>query len=514
MNKKIIHYGLFCLILGLGLSFGHLSAQTKKHYVEKSETVYGIAKKYNTTEGEILRLNPELSKRSLRSGEFINIPQNKSITQTPPRQQVLRHRIKQGETLTSIAKYYGVTIESILKLNPEIDRDHYKANFILLIPDTGKVKNADKVTDSDTDKNATNQEIFITSDPYPAISNRLNQHDTVRVSIALPLKNGSSDRYLHFLEGFLMGLNDLKKQNISVVLHTYHIDGVADTKHLINSGALYGEHLLIGGSNDNEIDLLADFCKEKNINYVVPFSSKINDEAAYSTLFKINPLQQTLYPYIAKEFIKRYGNNTIYFVSNRFPDDPLISYLQQALTDANISYRIRDIKTLDNSINNAVVMPCNAKSTTLTELFDRLDAQEISCKVFGYPAWQSFTSNLQKRMPKYNTTFYSSFYFPLGTKDANIFLNKFYAWYNHKVTDTYPKYSVLGYDIAKYFIYAIHNGGIYFYKDRAELVSNGLQSDFRFVQPDGTKIHVNANVFFVTPKADRPALRETIVNAK
>lgn len=513
MNRYFIRAVLLTFLFSLGCVLNVAFAQTEKHYVGKKETVYGIAKKYNTTEETLLKLNPELRNRTLRSGEFIMVPSLKSTSKTPPL-SLLKHRIKPGETLTAIAKIYGVSIDDILKLNPEITRDSYNAGFILLIPDTGKVKDADRVPQTvDRSENASAvSEKPSSGSEYSA--NQFYDSDTVRVSIVLPLVEGSNDRYLHFLEGFLMGLNDLKKQNISVILHTYNVDGVSDAKRLIQSGSLYGEHVLIGGSSDDEIDLFANFCRDRNINYVVPFSSRISDDAAYSTLFKINPLQETLYPYIAKEFIRRYSGSVIYFVGSSGHQDSFATYLQNALSAADVSYRIKSVDMLDKSADGAVVVPMSPRESVLRKLLDRLDGEEISCKLFGYPQWQSFSRSTKNRMIKYNATFYSSFYFPLGTKEANIFLNKFYAWFSHKVTDTYPKYSVLGYDIAKYFVSAIHSGGMYFYKDKSELVSSGLQSSFRFVQPNGTTLHVNANVFFVTPRSSGPAIREAIVNPK
>jgi len=51
-------------MLSMGCSTLAQPQQYRTHTVEKGETVYSIAKKYNTTEAAIYQLNPDAKKRS------------------------------------------------------------------------------------------------------------------------------------------------------------------------------------------------------------------------------------------------------------------------------------------------------------------------------------------------------------------------------------------------------------------------------------------------------------------
>ena len=53
-----------------------------------------------------------------------------TLTPLPPR----AHDVQEGETLSDIAELYGVSMEDILALNPEIDPELIKAGQVLLVP--------------------------------------------------------------------------------------------------------------------------------------------------------------------------------------------------------------------------------------------------------------------------------------------------------------------------------------------------------------------------------------------
>ena len=51
-------------------------------------------------------------------------------TPLPPR----AHSVEQGETMSDIAELYGITVDEILALNPDVDPELIRANEVLLIP--------------------------------------------------------------------------------------------------------------------------------------------------------------------------------------------------------------------------------------------------------------------------------------------------------------------------------------------------------------------------------------------
>ncbi len=84
--------------------------------VKAGDTLYGIAKKYNTTVQAIKNLNYFTSDK-LSVGQIIRIPE----MYTPEDQMMIpnyiNYTVKKGDNLYSIARNYGVTVDTIIKDN-------------------------------------------------------------------------------------------------------------------------------------------------------------------------------------------------------------------------------------------------------------------------------------------------------------------------------------------------------------------------------------------------------------
>ena len=99
-----------------------------RHLVKKGETVYSISKKYNIPLDEIYAAYPE-AKRGIKAGETLVLQQNPS----PHGQKYLYYEIKPGDTLFSLAKRYQTSVEDILKANPGVSESNFRAGETLRI---------------------------------------------------------------------------------------------------------------------------------------------------------------------------------------------------------------------------------------------------------------------------------------------------------------------------------------------------------------------------------------------
>ena len=105
------------------------------HTVIKSETSYGIAKKYQISLNDFFLVNPNASD-GLSKGEIVKIPvklyKNKEVG-TEIDTVLKKHKVIKGETLWSISKIYGVQL-SIIKSYNNLISNNLTDNQILLIP--------------------------------------------------------------------------------------------------------------------------------------------------------------------------------------------------------------------------------------------------------------------------------------------------------------------------------------------------------------------------------------------
>src|SRR6056297_3630069 len=110
--------------------------EVNTHRIRRGETVYSIAKRYETTVEELLQVNPGVDIDDLQIGEEIRIPQprKKKNEQSFNEEGFLYHRVKRKETLYSISRYYGVTEEEIQEVNKQLRWGGPRAGQTLRIP--------------------------------------------------------------------------------------------------------------------------------------------------------------------------------------------------------------------------------------------------------------------------------------------------------------------------------------------------------------------------------------------
>lgn len=82
--------------------------------VKKGDSLYSIARKYDTTVDEIIKLN-NLSNISLSIGQNLIIPEARETVSTLP--SYINYTIQKGDNLYSIARKYNITVDEIIKDN-------------------------------------------------------------------------------------------------------------------------------------------------------------------------------------------------------------------------------------------------------------------------------------------------------------------------------------------------------------------------------------------------------------
>lgn len=102
------------------------------HLVKAGETVYSIAKAYNLEMSDIYAANRNLQTEGLKKGEFIKIPNKKSVS-IPEGETYFEHKVVKNETVFSLIRKYDVSLEELIELNPELENG-LQAGMTLKVP--------------------------------------------------------------------------------------------------------------------------------------------------------------------------------------------------------------------------------------------------------------------------------------------------------------------------------------------------------------------------------------------
>ena len=118
-----------CLIAFFMLSAFTFSANAQQmHMVKIGETLYSVSKKYGVSMQDILKANPDMD-HGLKAGKDIVIPVITSSDTIPYK----KYRLKAFESFYSINNEFGVNQTDLLALNPEL-KNGFRAGSYIKIP--------------------------------------------------------------------------------------------------------------------------------------------------------------------------------------------------------------------------------------------------------------------------------------------------------------------------------------------------------------------------------------------
>ena len=122
--EKGLQKGMLLIIPGDEISYFNKKQPTgfEKYTVKDKETLYGLAQRFHITQDDLRRYNMILYKKELRKGQEITIPLYRDATKeiSKGKEGLTKYIVKPGEGLWRIAQNYGVTQETLERLNPNL----------------------------------------------------------------------------------------------------------------------------------------------------------------------------------------------------------------------------------------------------------------------------------------------------------------------------------------------------------------------------------------------------------
>ena len=488
------------------------------HTISPKETLYSVSKTYSLTPENIITANPGLSVQTFQIGKTIRIPffesnETFSSYQGPVVIEPTQHNVKRGETLYSIAQKYNVTVDEIEKKNPGVSITDLKTNSTLIIP----VKKFDRELARQDAVNESRANLLLAD---RKTSERLN---VMQVGLLMPFldkSNGQNTRIQEYYEGFLLAVEKLKKQGANLELYVFDIGTESNTKKLeslLSTLEMQNLDLIVGGVSDNQIKILSDFSKSKNIKYVIPFSSKNTEVLNNGNIFQVNTPQSNLYTKASHVFLNKFNRANIIFLNTSTDNkkDDLLTIMQNDLNNNSIPYQSvtltddlnESLTTLLSDSKENILIPASGDISVLGRVLGSLNAlkethPQLNVRLFGYPEWQTYEDNYLKDYHNHGTYFYSSFYVDKDATETNDFERDFKKWYKKDLQNTYPQYAMLGYDTGIYFLTALHQNGKNFETKLNNLNVNTIQFAFNFDRVNNWGGFINTGLYLVNYDTD------------
>ncbi len=411
------------------------------------------------------------------------------------------HKVKKGETVFGIAKKYDITIEELVKANPDMNAVGYelkKGDYIFIpYPDgkqPGKAVTAAKPSAGKTQATA-------------------KQNNAIRVGVMLPLHNvdGDGRRMLEYYRGLLMGCDKLKKEGMNIEVNAWNVAIDADINTILAKNGADKCNVIFGPLYSKQVPALSAFARKNGIKLVIPFSITGNDVASNPNIFQVYQSPEQFYSEVARQFVGRFTSQHVVVVdcNDRTSDKGVFTFtLREALSKKGLTYTITNVtnsaenfaKAFSRTKQNIVVLN-TARSPELNAVIAKLDQLKasvpgINISLFGYTEWLMYAKYNMDKFCKYDTYVPTHFYYNPLSSATKAFTDDYMKKFDQSLMDYMPRFAITGYDHAMFFIKGIKEQGNNF--SGAEADKNALQTPMHFKRVGGQNGGLqNVSVSFV-----------------
>ncbi|MBI4945847.1 MAG: ABC transporter substrate-binding protein [Bacteroidetes bacterium] len=505
---------LFLLPLGLGQVFSQQSTpplikksdkietiEGKKfyiHLVEKGQTLYSIAKAYGTTVDIILSNNQDIS-AGLKSGKKIKIPFSENTEAI--KKEIEKQVSAKSQTLPPKKEIVSNA------LSKEKDTAYKKETVALDLKNTMNIslpvqkKDSTGVIVKYSMKNEADLHVALF---LPLSLNSIDEINTDKIAMGDEKISEDVKAGIEFYEGAKMAFDSLRREGFKGYLHVYdyNLDSAGFEKLLKNS-ELKEMDLIIGPLHGKKFEAVEKFSKEHNISIIAPFLTNNNILLGNPNASKVTPSYVTqadaLAQYVSENFS---GQNIILFNSANPKDKPYLNtfkrvanpILQKSNADTVKEITFTTLQDFTRKTKPNIVVIPSSNQSFVTEAVNKLFLD----KQENQDSIIVFGMNNFQDIESLDFGYLNALHVYVASCSFvdynNAQTQKFILKYRKEFKGEPTSHVFSGFDIALYYLSALRKYGHYLNKKLPELKQKGIQTEFNFYQADSENGYENKGV--------------------
>lgn len=372
-----------------------------------------------------------------------------------------KHIVQRKETLYKISRDYGVSVEELTSAN---NITSLTVGQELIIPDSKKSEQPDSQLEEFSPKVVESPIMGIKKNDlellnaYQPVKNAPQNPNALRIAVLLPFMletpyiDASVNYFWDFYRGILIGLNEVKKSGISVDLYTFDIEKNPRTlDSILNLPSLKTMDLIIGPAYSNQVSVVSKFSRDNHIYMVVPFTSRIEESDSHEYMLQFNPSQDVLLPLVAQTMVDRFASSNFViarFTSKQDKANALADEVIKALVAKRKPYReiqlsTENVDTLRTLIgqNRSLLVMATTRLDVVSTLLPEIEALKLPfLQIWGFEDWKQWVNFHE------GTYYYSLF----RKNNLTVYQSSYKKWYGELSPKNIPMYDLIGYDLITY----------------------------------------------------------------
>lgn len=398
-----------------------------------------------------------------------------------------KYQVKKKDTLYGIAKKYNISVDALIEANPEMKVDGFelKKGSYVCIP------YAASGTSGQTSATPVRTLIQTASHQFSG--------KTVRVGVMLPLHDvdGDGRRMTEFYRGMLMACDSLRAEGMNIDIHAWNVNIDADITNFIKQPGAAKCDIIFGPLYSKQVHALAEFCKARDIQMVIPFSITGDDVSMYKQIFQVYQTNDRQTNNSIETFLKLFPNCHPVFIDCNDKTSTKGNFtfgLRTRLESHNIGYGITNIGSSDDlfakqfSQNSQNIVILNTgRSPELTLALNKLailkaNNPTLKIKLFGYTEWMMYLGIDEAKFHEFDTYIPSTFYYNPASPRTQSLTRSYRQWFKTDMQNALPRFALTGYDYAQFFLRGLAKYGKAFRGVKNQNSWKAVQAPLRFKQ--------------------------------
>lgn len=414
---------------------------TKPYLIRPKETKYGISRRYGITIEKLEELNPQIKETGIKMTDIILVPDTDEIPD--PEEGFSTHKVEKDETFFSLGQLFEMTKEELIAVNPELS-EGVKEGMLIRIPTLTKPSTSDFVPAIIADREI--KAILM----LPFMSHKSD------IDFA---KNRTADVATDFYLGAMMALDSVKMQGLSVDMKVFDTkNNKRELSSLLASGNLGNADVIIGPLFFGNVQFVSGILKNKQVVIVSPISRKDHAPISNSKLIQSVASEEKMTDEVLRYIKYNYKGENILVVTDTLNTSipivnkvlnalqPLDSLNQITVLKPQKGYIKRELfleKVLKNKDNFIILVSNDAIVTT--DVVQNLGALPIKTKatLFGFNKGSNFNNVSNNDLAHVNFHYAASSYVD-EEEDA---VKRFITKYKQKNYSEPSEYAFRGFDV-------------------------------------------------------------------
>ncbi|PIE83781.1 MAG: hypothetical protein CSA07_05160 [Bacteroidia bacterium] len=505
------------------------------HIVGPGESLFQLARIYgvsvhaireaNSIKGDVLSVSePIRIPMGAAARRYDSIHQSK-------RQPDGAYIVTAGESIYGIARKFEISQDELIEANPQLRTHALATGQRLTIPKGAKVKDAKTFhlerpewMDRTSYKRLENAKMCAKMPAWP-------KDKPLIVSLLLPFRLQpetksmssppqtvkSDERFLEFYQGFLLGMEEISKQGYAVHLRVFDTErSIQRVKQILDADSLAGSSLIVGPVYPRNVTEVSLYGAQNRISMVSPLSSKTPTLEANPFIFHANPSEKTQLREMVARLRKKAKGQIILFHEESIKDAELVSNVQLMLRSEMAGATLpadrlkvftiprgqvaeKYISTLSNTLwadsLSTIVIP-STREPFISDILGALNEKAIAGKhhmqVYGMSKWLKMNLDFN-HLTRLKVTLFYPFHVDYKNERTVSFVQEFRTTYTAEPS----QFAFQGYDVATYFLAALTKYGEDFRFCLSGIPPRLTQNHFDFEQHQGYGSYENQGIFLL-----------------